>query len=382
MAPLRFRPLALTLSVMAAALAWPAASQAEVTTFGSPLSVPASRDTANNLAYAGTQVMANYHVNHDGADTALWNTAQASGSSEAPADGQVMAIKQEGCAEPASGGPSPLTQIHYQDLMRQSDGQFKVNVTTQPFNLPVCGVNGANASTVTTYDPENFCVHKGDYVAFNDEGGWEPSAPLAYPSGVPYAVIGAVGGSTMNSFIRNNGTLNAATFNPADASNHDGFAVNSGSEVLTQVVLATGPDAVWLCPSGTRGAPHTAARPAPAIPDGPPATVPAHSAPVNNRGVVSVKVSCRGPQSCSGTVTLSADAATAGRVSAGAATLASARFAVASHHTAKVKLRVGKRVVKLLRKAHGHLRVSLTVVSGPGGAANTATQTLTLARGR
>jgi hypothetical protein len=381
MAPLSLRRLAPALLLVIGALASPAASQADVVTFGSSLAVPATKDTTTDLNYAGTQVLANYHVNHDGADTALWNPEQATGSSEVPNDGQILAVRQEGCAQPANGAPSPLTQIHYQDLARQPGGRFKVNVTTQPFDLPVCGVNGANASTVTTFQPENFCVHKGDFVAFNDEGGFEPSVPTAYPSGVPYAVIGSVSGSTMDSFIRNAGTLNGATFDPSDLTNHDGFAINRGSEVLMQMNLATGPDAVWLCPGGTRGAPHTPQRAAPAIPDGPPATVATHSAAVNRRGVVSVAVTCKGPQACSGTLSLSASSASSSRASGGPAALGSARFTIPANHTAKVHLHVAKRAIKLVRKSHGHLRVSVTIVSGPGGPANTATQALLLAGG-
>ena len=47
----------------------------------------------------------------------------------------------------------------------------------------------------------------GDYVAFNDEGGY---VPYIYRSGVPYQVLGAARGSVMNSFIRGNGTNNGA----------------------------------------------------------------------------------------------------------------------------------------------------------------------------
>ncbi len=92
-----------------------------------------------------------------------------------------------------AGGPAPLTQIHFQDLVPQPGGGAQVNVTTQPFDIPVCGAGGASGSTVTSYEPTNFCVNQGDYVDFNDEGGFEPADPLAYPSGVPYKVLGAVG---------------------------------------------------------------------------------------------------------------------------------------------------------------------------------------------
>src|SRR6267378_3322110 len=45
-------------------------------TFGSPLAVPASKDTANDLNYRGTDVQlpgSVFHIPHDGADGALWN---------------------------------------------------------------------------------------------------------------------------------------------------------------------------------------------------------------------------------------------------------------------------------------------------------------------
>ncbi|MCU1489838.1 MAG: hypothetical protein JWM85_1243, partial [Acidimicrobiaceae bacterium] len=146
-----------------AALA-PAASPAAITTFGSPLSVPASLNTTENLNYYGTYtpVPPNpeapnglFHTNHWGADTALWNVAVAGGQASAPVTGQALKVRVEGCAKPASGGPPPLTQIHLQDLSPLPDGGARVNLSSQTFDLPVCGQNGASGSTITTYEPVN-----------------------------------------------------------------------------------------------------------------------------------------------------------------------------------------------------------------------------------
>src|ERR1700694_4464384 len=100
----------------------PATSHAAVTTFGSPLSVPTTLNTTANLGYYGiyTPVPPNpeapngrYHTNHWGTDTALWNVALANGNPTAPQTGQAIKLSLEGCAQPASGGPAPLTQFHF-----------------------------------------------------------------------------------------------------------------------------------------------------------------------------------------------------------------------------------------------------------------------------
>ena len=51
------------------------------------------------------------HNRHDGADTALWNTTIPHGERPgAPRGGQITAVRLEGCALPATGGPPPLIQ--------------------------------------------------------------------------------------------------------------------------------------------------------------------------------------------------------------------------------------------------------------------------------
>jgi len=278
--------LAFAAALLALVLLAPGA-RADQVTFGSPLNVAATKDTTNDLGYAGWTYT--FHVFHDGADTDLWNPTQASGNPQAPATGQVLAIKQEGCAVQAPGGPTPLTQIGFEELTRQADGTLKVVAATEHFNLPVCGVNGASGSTVTTFQPTQhvFCVNAGDYVAFNDEGGFGEY----YPSGVPYRVIGAVSGSGMVSYIRNAGTMLNAVIHPGDVTNHDGYLDNPGEEVMTQVVLGTGADGSYHCAGGAKDKPLQA-------------TSAATGGQISKRGVFDAPVFCHGPARCSGTVTI------------------------------------------------------------------------------
>ena len=76
-------------AAMLLALVVPAASKAKVTTIGSPLSVPATLNTSENLSYPGTNTQVPpapdapngiFHTSHFGADTALWNFSNASGA--------------------------------------------------------------------------------------------------------------------------------------------------------------------------------------------------------------------------------------------------------------------------------------------------------------
>ena len=352
--------LGLMLAGLLTALA-PATSNAAISTFGSPLSVPATRETANDLGYSGSNIAlpgSIFHVPHDGADTALWNTRLAGGEPAAPASGQVLSVRLEGCAQQPSGAPAPLTQIHFQDLVPQPDGGAKVNVTTQPFQIPVCGQGGASGSTVTTYAPTNFCVAQGDYVDFNDEGGFVPSltGPPPYPSGVPYMVIGAVAGSRMDSFIRNNGVGNGATFAPGDMTYHDGFASNQNDEVMLQATLGTGSDATPLCPGGTQGESQgggSASRSVPATP----VSIRPQTDGVNHSRIVAVAIFCRLSTECKGVATLTPTGRQASQASYGRTT-----FSLRGQRTAHVRIRVPSAVIGLLRRYRGGVRMTLSAV--------------------
>jgi hypothetical protein len=337
----------------------PAASSAAIATFGSPLSVPATLNTTENLGYYGTftPVPPNpeapnglFHTNHYGSDTVLWNAGSAAGDPRSPATGQALKVSLEGCAKPASGGPSPLTQIHFQDITPLADGGARVNITSQPFDIPVCGREGASGSTVTSYAPINLCVARGDYVAFNDEGGYVENV---YRSGVPYQVIGAVSGSKMNSFLRNGATGNGATLSSHDTTANDGFVSNPNEELMMQVTLGTGPDATHICAGGTGG-----------LPPAPPAvTLLPQTDGVNHQRIVAVAIYCSVSPECSGAATLSVGSTRYGH----------ANFNLPGNHTSHVPIRVSPKMMPLIRRTRS---VSALLTVRIGG--KTFTQTVSV----
>jgi hypothetical protein len=330
----------------------PATSPAAILTFGSPLSVPATLNTSENLGYPGTYtpVPPNpeapnglFHTYHDGSDTALWNVAQATGSPQAPATGQAVKVSLEGCAQAASQGPPPLTQIHFQDLSPLPSGGARVNLTSQAFDIPVCGQGGASGSTVTTYEPINLCVSAGDYVSFNDNGGYVENV---YRSGVPYQVLGSVNGSTMDSFLRNNGTANGAILSSSDLSAHDGFASNANEELMLRVTLGTGTDATQICAGGTQGLPPLL----------PPIGIRPQTDGVDHGRVVSVALYCRLTPECKGIATLTA----MGRN----LKYGHSPFSVQGKKTAHVPIRVTPQLMGLIRTHRGGVYATLSAVVG------------------
>jgi hypothetical protein len=375
----RVAALTLVLVTTVAAAITPGA-RAATTTFGSTLAVPATKNTADDLNYSGSNVAVSestFHIAHDGADTALWNVQLASGSPTAPASGQITSVSLKGCAQ--SKGPAPLTQIHFQDLGPQSGGAVQVNVTTQAFEIPVCG-QGADGGTITTYQPTNFCVTQGDYVDFNDEGGFLSSSdgPPPYPSGVPYMVMGAVSGSTMDSFIRNSGVNNGATFSPSDTTYHDGFASNSGEELMLQATLATGADASPLCPGGTKGV--STRKPPPPHPVFPTVTLPGPQLDgMNSHGIVQVAVFCHatsGP--CAGALTLYARL----RHSSHSVSLGQSAFSLLPRSTGKVRVHLSSFAQRLVRKTTGRLGVEVTLTSSLAAGSGASKASIALRGGR
>jgi hypothetical protein len=369
---LRYALVAAIATVLMATLTLGKASAATMT-FGSPLSVPATEDTANNLNYEGTNVAlpgSVFHIPHDGADSALWNAQLAGGSPTAPAGGQVTSVSLEGCAR--SNGPPPLTQIHFQALSPLPGGGAKVELTSQAFEIPVCGAGGAGGSTVSAYQPTNLCVAQGDYVDFNDEGGFvgAQNGPPPYPAGVPYMVIGAVTGSTMDSFIRNDEVGNGATFSPTDTSSHDGFASNPGEELMLQATLATGPDATPLCPGGTKGIPAPGSSRAAHHHVFPTLTIPTPQFDgMNVRGVVQVAIYCHASASgCIGTITLHSKPYHGSKP----VWLGAARFTVAAHSTGKVRVHLSGLARRMVRKTSSGLGVEVTLEGGDPAAGASA----------
>ena len=276
------------------ALLAPTVSTAALSTFGSRLSVPATLNTAEDLNYQGTNTPLPgeiFHTFHYGADTALWNVSSKRDSATAPAAGQAVKISLEGCAEAAPGGPAPLTQIHFQDLSPLPGGGGRVNLTSQCFNIPVCGQNGASGSTVSSYEPTNLCVSRGDYVAFNDDGGYVENV---YRAGVPYKVLGEVRGASAHSFIKNNGTGDGAVMAVTETAANEGFAANQNRELMMRVTLGTGPNARYVCPDGTRDRP-------PVLPE---IRISRQTDGVNRQRIIGVAIYCRPASGCHGLASL------------------------------------------------------------------------------
>ena len=317
----------------------PAGADAAITAIGSPLTRPATLNTAANLGYPGvnTAVPASpeaptgeVHTYHFGADTAIWNTRIAHGDAAMPEAGQAVKVRLEGCAEAAPGGPPPLTQIHFQALTPVSGGGVQVALTSQPFNVPVCGQDAASALTVTTYEPVNLCVNRGDYVGFNDEGGF---VERYYRNGVPFSVLAPSPGSSLASFIRGGGTNDGAIFSPLDVSAMEGFSNASGEELTMQVLLGTGPDARYVCPGGTKDAPAVFA----------PMRISRQTDGINSQRIVSVAVYCRPTSGCQGTGTLKAAGRSVGVV----------HFNLHGDSTSHVQIRVSSSLMPLIRRDHG-----------------------------
>ncbi len=336
----------------------PPAAQAKLTTIGSPLSVPATLNTAEDLGYPGTytQVPVSpeapngvFHTFHFGADTALWNFSDNAGAERVPATGQAKKIEVEGCAQKAKNGPIPLTTVHFQDLSPTSNGGAQVNITSQGFDLPVCGENGSGASTITTFLPINLCVSAGDYVGLNDSGGYVENI---YRSGVPYQVLGAVSGATTDSFVKDNGTGNGASLSPAVKSPNDGFAVNRNEELLMRVQLATDGDATHICPGGKQGLPPALA----------PIRVSPQTDGVNSSRIVSVAVFCR-VSPCNGVATLSANGANTSTYG-GEDTYGRSAFNLPANKTVHLPIRVSDKLLRIIRAKHGVSTRLTAVVDG------------------
>ncbi len=368
--PLRSRRAAVALlAAGAGVLAVPAAGQAATTSFGSDLSAPASLDTT-----AAVQPS-----NHYGADTTIWNTVLGNGSAPvAPAAGQIVQVRLKGCAVQPPGAPAPDTQIHIATLRPQGGGAVKVIYSATDlqghfFHIPICS-GPSDVNTASTYVPQNLCVDAGDYVAFNDEGGF---APNYYVNGVAYRVLSASAGSTFDSFIRNNGENIGDTFSPSDQTAHDGFGTTHSAQLQLQAVLATGPDATPLCPGGTQGrqpASHAGAAPTPYIPGSSAAPASAGKnarARVNSRGVALVSLHCATATRCQGQMSLD-------QAHAINKHLAVARFSIAGHSSAKVRLNLGRKVLKQIRRHRGHMKVGVLVATSPYGPVNTYTGSMTL----
>ncbi len=295
--------------LVAFALAAPA-GHAAVTTFGSDLAKEANK------------------VEDHGADSAFWNIS-IDGSSSAgvvPADGQITLARVKGIvlADP-SGAKKPDPQFHLQVLHPVGGGQVRVALSSAPFRLPV----GGDPQVVNSYRPVNLCVQRGDYVDFNDIGGFEWR--WGGYAGMPVQVFnGAAAGSATAFYTKSDGTNVGTQWAPQ--------SVFQREELLMRTTLATGPDATDICPGGYmqhvfRGV-----------------SIPRQSATLRtSTGIAKVKVLCPGPSygHCQGVLVLKAT------LNGGEVTLGGAAFKVRPAYTQKIDINLSPDDVKLIQDAKG-----------------------------
>jgi hypothetical protein len=208
------------LALSAALLSLPAAAHAAVMRIGSSLSKRATHSEAR------------------GPDTAFWNISGAARGNAVPASGQITKLRLKGVAVRSRkrGAPRPRSEFHFQVLHPNGDGSVHVILSTNPMHIPV----GGNPNRISAYRPKGYlCVRRGDFVSFNDEGGF---VPRYYPRGVHYRVFASRPGAVTNVFSSDNGTGIGAIFSGAPM---------QGRELLLQAVLATGRNASTVC-GGTK----------------------------------------------------------------------------------------------------------------------------------
>jgi len=337
-------------------------SEAALITFGSSLS-------------AGAEV-----VQARTSDTVYWQTAPAPGgtTAAAPASGQIRSFRVKGFAmsRPRAGVPGGETDFHLQALRAQPNGAFenwtyRVLVTSGNFNVPT-QAQGASSQTVTTYEPVNFCVTKGDALAFNTVGGWDGTTTGPYASGTPLQIFASAPGALVSQFNGADQTNNGAVFKPD-------LVRGRNEELLMQLTLATGSDSSGLCPPDAppggaapppgSGSPGGAGSPGTAAPR---ATITSKRVSLTRKGSLSVALFCKvgTGSSCAGTVSV----LVSGRV------LATKSYAIGPANTRKVTLRLSSAGRRQFARAKQRLRVRIQTVTQPGGTAGTVTKAFTLRR--
>jgi hypothetical protein len=285
------------LAVGAAVLALPAAGQAKVSVIGSDLSKPA------NLTRTY------------GADSAFWQTAIDGDPSRgiAPADGQVTIVNLKGTG-PAGGAASPNNQFHFQVLHPVGGGAVRVDLSSEAYYMPANG----SPTDIKSFKPVNLCIHKGDYVDFNNVGG----------GGVPWTVFSRDPDSMTEWYSKDNGTKNGAVFSPLE---------HQQEELLLQAAVASGPDATDICPGGYMQHVFTGAK-----------VIGGQTAILRTRTrSAKVKVLCPGPSygSCKGVLSLDATFGNRNIL------VGSTSFNVKPGYTTSVEVKMTKQTVKIVQKA-------------------------------
>lgn len=389
---LRATPAALAAAGLCAAV--PATSHAAFQTFGSDLTAPANVTQAHQ------------------ADTAYWQTAVANPamSPVSPAGGQVVEVRIKGIAPrstvPTPAGADPLAGsplFHFQVLEPVvADGRQTVRAlrASAGFEIPTAG----DPQQITVYRPENLCIDQGQYVAFNEIGGYDGIAnrnpkdgPVGpYPDGTVFQIFSSAPGASTDWFEAHGKWVDPATsgtpFVPRPGSVDRGGRLQ-GTELLMQMVVATGPDAFYMCPGGTNN-PYRPPDPprAPKAPKPVPiqkSTFPAgQRVNVKRNGQASLALFCQpGPKRCTGQVTIysklglkSVGRHRRARVTqlAKLAAIGTARFDVGAKSTGGVRVRLTRKGHRLFLARNKKLPVTIVAVTDPGGSDHTDSYKVTL----
>jgi hypothetical protein len=283
-------------------------------------------------------------VEAHGADTAFWPITLSGKAFEAPEDGQVLSVKIKGTVLKERGAADPATLIHIQSLEPAAgDGSRVVFLSSQGFDMPIDQPN-----TVTTFTPENLCIHKGGTVAFNNIGGFmyggSLSAPLDqrhYLKGAPFQTFADVGSSSTARYTADNGTKNGATVYPQTVNQQPGApagTVNQGQELLLQFELATGNDRSEPCGGPRRHSDGSLVVPPPAM-----HIIGGQNPYVRKSGQLEPAIYCAGPSPCAGTAAIFRK----GKV------IATAPFSVKPASSGRIPMKISRKNVNALRRAAG-----------------------------
>jgi hypothetical protein len=225
----RTRLGAVVLAASATLALAPAAGQADVITLGSDLQKPADLIDAH------------------GADSIWWNSFIDGKPQSVPVGGQVTFVRVKGSVLDDPDKPRrPDPQFHFNVVRPLGGGRVRVMLSTAPWRMPITyqqSASGAPArgdmQQIHGYKPINLCVSRGDYVAFNDFGGFEWR--WGGYQGMAMQVFSRTPDTVSPFYTKNGGITNGAAFDPQ---------ATKQQEVLMQYKLATGPDASDICPGG------------------------------------------------------------------------------------------------------------------------------------
>lgn len=314
------------------------------------------------------------------ADGIYWPTSVKGSDPRLPASGQIVEVRVKGTSpKEAQARNPPLNSVHIQNMRAVDGGLLQTVLTAGPFDIPSQG----DPNQISTFRPVNLCVVKGDYVDFNESGGWgwNPAAPdnfdgnlypngqpHIYKDGAPFQIFGSVPRST-TAFYSGDGT----TGQPLSSSTGPLAGVMQDTEMLMQYKLATGSDVGGACayylqhPNADPRKGRTAKDYIDSLPPPPPPVVKPPTAhpmliwsvllQVKRSRAYAPRVFCPRGAACTGTAVLTAKGTSTPPVA----------FTVPANQASRIALKLPRSFYRWLRIARNHrLKVTLAVTSQYG----------------